>query len=64
MPAIKESLHRFEIRFDQRAERFSFRHPHLAFLAMFIGLLIFTLIAVTASTTLITLPFALLFGWL
>ena len=64
MPAIKESLHRFEARFDQRAERFSFRHPHLAFLAMFIVLPIFTLIAVTASNTLITMPFALLFGWL
>ena len=38
MSSILKSIHKLEDRFDNRAERFAFRHPHAAVLAMFIGL--------------------------
>ena len=64
MAAILKSIHNFEDKFDRCAERFALRHPYLAFLAMFIGIPIFILIAVAGSTTLIALPIAWIFGWL
>lgn len=64
MTAIIELIHKFEAAFDRKAERFAFHHPYLAFLAMFIGMPIFILIAVAVSTTLIALPMAWIFGWL
>ena len=39
MSNILKSIHKLEDKFDNRAERFAFRHPHAAVLAMFIGLL-------------------------
>lgn len=62
--AILKSIHKFEDRFDSQAERFVFHHPCLAFAAMFIGVPVFVLAAVTISTVVLTLPVALLCGWL
>ena len=64
MTALLKSIHKFEDKFDRRAERFAFRHPYLAFFAMFIGMPIFILAAVAACTTVVTLPLALIFDWL
>ena len=64
MRAILKSIHKFEDKFDRKAGRFALRHPYLAFLAMFIGIPIFILIAVAVSTTLIAMPLAWIFGWL
>lgn len=64
MAAIWKSIHNFEDKFDRCAERFALRHPHIAFLAMFIGMPLLILIAIAVATTLITLPMAWIFGWL
>lgn len=64
MTALLKSIRKFEDKFDRRAERFAYRHPYLAFFAMFIGMPIFILAAVAFCTTVITLPLALIFGWL
>ena len=64
MAAILKSIHNFEDKFDRCAERFALCHPFWAFLAMFIGMPLFILIAVAVSTTLIALPIAWIFGWL
>lgn len=58
MAAIWKSIHNFEDKFDRCAEHFALHHPFWAFLAMFIGIPIFILIAVAVSTTLIALPIA------
>ena len=49
MSSILKSIHKLEDRFDNRAERFAFRHPHAAVLAMFIGLPVFILAARISS---------------
>ena len=46
MAAIWKSIHNFEDKFDRNAERFAFHHPYLAFLAMFIGMPLYSNIAV------------------
>ena len=63
MTTIIKSIYKFEDKFERSAECFAFHHPYLAFLAMFIGMPIFILIAVTVSTTLIALPMTWIFGW-
>lgn len=64
MTTIMKSIHKLESSFDKRAQHFAFHHPFLAYLAIFIGIPIFILLAVTVSTTLIALPIAWIFGWL
>lgn len=64
MTAILKSIHAFEDKFDRRAEYFAFRHPYLAFLAMFIGMPVFILFAVSICTAIIVLPLSFTFGWL
>ena len=64
MTAISKSIRKFEDKFDRGAERFVFRHPYLAFLAMFIGMPIFILALVAACTILIATPMAWLFSWM
>lgn len=64
MTALLKSIHAFTGRCDRRAERFAFRHPHLASFAMLIGLPLLALAAVSACTTAAVLPLALVFGWL
>ena len=53
MSNILKSIHKLEDKFDNRAERFAFRHPHAAVLAMFIGLPVFILAAVSLLTVLV-----------
>ena len=62
MSNILKSIHKLEDKFDNRAERFAFRHPHAAVLAMFIGLPVFILAAVSLLTVLVTLPVTLFLG--
>ena len=61
MTTLIKSIHKYEDKFEKKAERFTFHHPYFAFL--FIGEPIFTLIAVAAGTTVIALPLSLIFGW-
>lgn len=62
MKVILKSIQNFEDKFDRSAELFAFHHPYLAFLAIFIGMPIFVLIAVFISTVAITFPIAYIFG--
>ncbi len=61
MSSVLKSIHHFEHRFDACAERLAFRHPYAAVLVMFIVMPVFILLAVAALTTIVTLPFTLLF---
>ena len=49
--------------FEKEIDRLRFRHPIATFLLAFIALPLFTLAAVTLSTTAAVLPFACMFGW-
>ena len=64
MPAIFQAIHEFDKRIDARAEHFAFKHPYLSFFAVFIGMPICVLVAVFFFTVIITVPIALIFGWL
>ncbi len=64
MTAISKLLHKFENKFNRDVEHFAFRHPRLAFLAMFVGVPIIILIGVFICTVLIVLPISWIFGWL
>lgn len=64
MTAIIKSIHKFEDDFDRKAEQFAFHHPYIAFVMMFIGIPLFTLMEVAASTTVLILPIAWILGWL
>ena len=63
MTTLIKSIHKYEDKFEKKAERFTFHHPYFAFFALFIGMPIFTLIAVAAGTTVIALPLSLIYGW-
>ena len=56
MTTLIKSIHKYEDKFEKKAERFTFHHPYF-------GMPIFTLIAVAAGTTVIALPLSLIFGW-
>lgn len=58
-----KSLPEAEERFDRRAEYFASHHPVMAFWTMFVGIPLFILMTVSASTLVLTLPFAMVFGW-
>lgn len=55
---------RMEAALDRRAERFTFRHPYLTMVIMFIAVPLLMLAAVSALTLLAALPAAMLFGLL
>ena len=55
---------RVEATLDRRAERFTFRHPYLTMVIMFIAVPLLMLAAVSALTLLAALPAAMLFGLL
>ncbi len=63
MFALMKRVSRIENRIDASIEKFVFRHRVLGFLLIFIGTPLATLAAVCAGTALITLPLALIFGW-
>ncbi len=56
MKNILKSVGKFEKKFDEKAERFCFRHPDLAALTMFIILPLLVLLAVAASTAVVAIP--------
>ena len=64
MSAIFKAIHEFDKRIEAHAEHFSFKHPYLSFFAVFIGMPICVLAAVFFFTVMITVPIALVFGWL
>ena len=64
MKAIFKAIHEFDKRIEARAEHFAFKHPYLSFFAVFIGMPICVLAAVFFFTVIITVPIALIFGWL
>lgn len=57
-------ISRFENHIDVAIERFIFRHKFWGFIIIFIGIPFVTLAAVCICTTIITLPFAFMFGWM
>lgn len=59
-----ESIHKFEKRFDTKAKELARKHPCIAFATVLIGMPLFILTAVCASTTIIVVPVAGLLGWL
>ena len=64
MSAIFKAIHELDKRIEVRAEHFAFKHPYLSFFAVFIGMPICVLAAVFFFTVIITVPIALIFGWL
>ena len=50
MTAILRAFREAEERFDRRAEYFASHHPVMAFWAMFVGIPLFILMTVSAST--------------
>ena len=64
MTTIVKTIYKFQDKFQRGAERFIFRHPYFVFLAMFMGMPIFILIAVAAWAAIITFPIACFFEWL
>ena len=61
---LKKRVSRFENHVDAAMEKFLSHHRLLGFLIIFIGMPLVTLAAVCICTTMITLPIALLFGWI
>lgn len=64
MIKIMKRVHAWEAGFNKKTECFAIHHPCLAYLAIFIGTPLFILGTVFLSTTIIILPFALIFDWL
>lgn len=63
MTKIMKAFHTGASAFDKRAADFTTHHPHIAALLMFTVMPIFILLVVFLSTTVIMLPFGLIFGW-
>ncbi len=63
MTKILISIHKAEDRCNAAAQRFFSHHPVLGYLTAFIGIPVFILVAVFVFTTILALPFALIFGW-
>lgn len=59
---LLKHIRKLETKFDRSAERFTFRHPRLAFILMFLGVPAFILAATTLITVCITVPIVWLFG--
>lgn len=64
MTKIIKSIRVIESRFDKAMEKFSFHHPYIASLTMIIVLPVFILIAVCVGTAVVSLPTALIMGWM
>lgn len=64
MFALIKRVSRIENRIDVSIEKFVFRHRALGFLLIFIGTPMATLAAVCIGTAVITLPLALILGWI
>lgn len=55
MITILNSIHKFEDKINQITAYLFFYHPYLAFMAMFIGMPLFILVAVTICAIIATL---------
>ena len=64
MLTVFKTIHEFDKRIEAPAERFAFKHPYISFLTLFIGIPICVLTAVFFFTAIITVPIALISGWL
>lgn len=64
MSVLLKRIHELDKRIEADAEHFAFKHPYLSFFAIFIGMPICVLAAVFFFTVIITVPIALIFGWL
>lgn len=64
MFTLIKRISRFENHMDASIERFIFRHKFWGFIIIFIGVPFVTLAAVCICTTIITLSFAFIFGWM
>ncbi|MDO5396692.1 MAG: hypothetical protein Q4G33_02075 [bacterium] len=60
MKNILQTINKFEKHLDERAERFFFRHPNLAFLFMLVVLPLLVLLAVTVTTFIIAIPVSII----
>ena len=64
MSVLSKKIHELDKHIELRADRFAFRHPILSLFAVVIGMPICVLVAVFFFTVIITVPIALIFGWL
>ena len=64
MSAIFNNIHELDNRIEVEGEHFTFWHPYLSFYVLFFGMPICILVAVFFLTVIITVPVALIFGWL
>lgn len=64
MSVIFKTIRELDKRIEAHAERFTFKHPYLSFFALFIGMPICILATVFFFTVIITIPIALICGWL
>lgn len=64
MFTLIKRISRFENHMDASIKRFIFRHKFWGFIIIFIGIPFVTLAAVCICTTIITLSFAFIFGWM
>lgn len=64
MSVILKTIHDLDKSIEVHAEHFVFKHPYLSFFTLFIGIPICVLAAVFFFTVIITVPIALIFGWL
>lgn len=64
MPAILKTIHELDKRIEARADRFAFKHPCISFFTLFIGVPICVLAVMFFCTVIITVPIALIFGWI
>ena len=64
MLAVFKTIHELDKRIEVHAEHFAFKHPDISFFALFIGMPICVLAAVFFLTVILTVPIALIFGWL
>lgn len=62
MSLISKLFHHTSKNFDHKTEWFIFHHPHAAIFAMFVGLPVVGLAAVSLLAILFTLPAALILG--
>ena len=64
MSAIFKTIRELDKRIEALAEHFAFKHPYISFFALFIGMPICIIAAVFFFTVIITVPIALIFGWI
>lgn len=64
MSAIFKTIHELDKRIEIHAENFVFKHPYISVFALFIGTPLCVLAAMFFFTVIITVPIALILGWL